>query len=153
MTHTKTLSTTAIAFALLFLATAFTSCERCYGSEPKADVKKTLNLKLLAAIIQVESGGDSQAHNRDENAVGLLQIRPIMVAECNRILKKQGSPVRYTIDDRWTPERSIEMFWIFQRYWNPEMDAETAARMWQGGPAFKRTPRNNAYWQLIKEKL
>ena len=140
--YTKALTFPTIAL-LCYIATAFCSCEYCHAATCKQNL-------LVQAIAQVESGGDSQAHNRDENAVGLLQIRPIMVAECNRILKKQGSPVRYTIDDRWTPERSIEMFWIFQRYWNPEMDAETAARMWQGGSNYTKTVRNNAYWQKVR---
>ena len=45
---------------------------------------------LVKALIQVESSGRDNAHNISEDAVGCLQIRPIMVREVNRILHKQG---------------------------------------------------------------
>jgi hypothetical protein len=45
---------------------------------------------LIAAIIQVESGGDTLAYNSKEDAVGCLQIRPIMVREVNRLLGKDS---------------------------------------------------------------
>jgi hypothetical protein len=40
---------------------------------------------LLAAIIQVESSGNPRAYNQREDAVGILQIRRILVDDLNRI--------------------------------------------------------------------
>jgi hypothetical protein len=53
---------------------------------------------LIAAIIQVESGGDTLAYNSKEDAVGCLQIRPIMVREVNRLVGKDS----FTLYDRWS---------------------------------------------------
>jgi hypothetical protein len=41
---------------------------------------------FVAAVIQVESRGNENAYCRKEDAVGCLQIRPIMVREVNRVL-------------------------------------------------------------------
>ena len=57
---------------------------------------------LIAAIIQVESGGDTLAYNAKEDAVGCLQIRPIMVREVNRLVGKDS----FTLDDR-SEERRV----------------------------------------------
>ena len=43
----------------------------------------------MEAIIQVESGGDAKAVSG--NSVGAMQITPILVKDCNAILKKQNS--------------------------------------------------------------
>ena len=40
---------------------------------------------LIEAIIYVESRGDIKEHNISEDAVGCLQIRPIMLREVNRL--------------------------------------------------------------------
>ena len=42
--------------------------------------------KLVEALIWVESRGNDSAFHKGENAVGCLQIRPIMVKEVNRVL-------------------------------------------------------------------
>lgn len=69
--------------------------------------------KLVEALIQVESRGNENAigdTNLGEPSVGVLQIRPIMVREVNRILKRTGSEKRYKKKDRFSREKSIEMF-------------------------------------------
>ena len=60
--------------------------------------KKTKS--LVDALILVESAGNERAFNKKENACGCLQIRPIMVREVNRILRKQKSEQRFTKEDR-----------------------------------------------------
>jgi len=57
--------------------------------------------KVVIGMIQVESNGNDSAYNKSEEAVGCLQIRPIMVREVNRILKKQGKEHRFKMKDRW----------------------------------------------------
>ena len=66
---------------------------------------KTLKINkpksLVDALILVESAGNPNAFNKKENACGCLQIRPVMVREVNRILRKQDSEQRFTKEDRW----------------------------------------------------
>ena len=88
----------------------------------------TPRVTLVDAIIQVESRGNDSAFNAAENAVGCLQIRPIMVREVNRLI---GWEV-YTLEDRWDREKSIEMFNVIKDHVeNP--NGEKIARIWNGG--------------------
>ena len=68
-------------------------------------IKKRNNNQLtwddfVEAVIQVESRGNDLAYNERENAVGCLQIRPIMVKEVNRVLKTNKSNLTFTLNDR-----------------------------------------------------
>lgn len=85
--------------------------------------------KILLSIIKEESKFKLDAINRSENAVGLLQIRPIMIKEVNLIIGEE----RFTNADRNDLYKSIEIFVIYQNYFNPEWDLEKAARLWNGG--------------------
>lgn len=86
---------------------------------------------VMNAIIQVESGGNSKAKNG--NQCGAMQITPIMVAECNNILKARKSKKRFTLADRFSISKSKEMFLLIQSYHNPVNDVEKAIRSWNGG--------------------
>ena len=66
--------------------------------------------ELINAIAFVESTNNPKAKNGQ--SVGLLQITPIYVAECNRILGEE----RYTLRDREDSVKSIEMFKIYTQY-------------------------------------
>ena len=55
---------------------------------------------VMEAIIQVESEGNPKA--KSGNSVGVMQITPILVTECNNILKKKKSKKRYTLSDRYS---------------------------------------------------
>lgn len=90
--------------------------------------------RVLKAIAYVESNGNSKAVSGDQ--VGLLQIRPIMVKDCNRILKKRGSNKRYTLRDRYSASKSREMFVIYQSHYNPKGNVERAIRLWNGGSGY-----------------
>ena len=63
---------------------------------------------VIKAIVQVESEGNTRAVKG--NSCGAMQITPILVAECNNILKKRKSKKRYTLRDRFSLEKSKEMF-------------------------------------------
>ncbi len=63
---------------------------------------------LVDAIIYVESRNNPNAWNKREDACGVLQIRPIMINDVNRILKRN----QYTLNDRWNKTKSIEIFYI-----------------------------------------
>lgn len=86
---------------------------------------------VMEAIIQVESEGNHMAKNG--NQVGAMQITPIMVAECNAILKSRGSKKRFKLADRLSIRKSKEMFLLFQSKYNPTNSIEKAIRSWNGG--------------------
>jgi hypothetical protein len=112
---------------------------------------------LIPAMIQVESLGDDSAIG-DTNligneAVGALQIRPIMVREVNRILKIKKSKKRYYKKDRFSREKSIEMFLVWKNYHHPEANHETIARNWNGGPKGYKIKGTEYYWSKIQKEL
>ena len=84
---------------------------------------------LLDAIIKVESGGNAAAINSSENAVGILQIRPIMIAEANRLVGYE----KYSLQDRTSPDISKEIWYMVQSLRNPEYDFESACNLWNAG--------------------
>ena len=96
---------------------------------------------VIKAIVQVESEGNTRAVKG--NSCGAMQITPILVAECNNILKKRKSKKRYTLRDRFSLEKSKEMFLLMQSHFNPLNDIEKAIRSWNGGNKYsvKRTQR------------
>lgn len=96
---------------------------------------------VIKAIVQVESEGNTRAVKG--NSCGAMQITPILVAECNNILKKRKSKKRYMLRDRFSLEKSKEMFLLMQSHFNPLNDIEKAIRSWNGGNKYsvKRTQR------------
>ncbi len=107
---------------------------------------------LIEAIIYVESRGDTLAHNISEDAVGCLQIRPIMVREVNRLLAKKYIPKVYTLEDRWNKAKSIEMFNVIKEHTTNPTD-EKLARNWNGGWNGYKKQSTLKYWQKVKEQL
>jgi uncharacterized protein with PIN domain len=110
-------------------------------------------VSLITAIIEIESGNNPNAYNKIENAVGVLQIRPIMVREVNRVLKLQRNPIRYTLSDRWNREKSIEMFKVIRNYHFKDASNEKIARCWNGGLRGYLKKSTEKYWAKIKLKL
>lgn len=93
---------------------------------------------LMNAIIYIESRGNPKAHNKNGDCVGILQITKICVRECNRVLKMKGINKSYTYADRWDKEKSIEMFYLLQDFYNPEHDIKKAIRIWNKRPSYMR---------------
>ena len=123
--------------------------------EPKF-VKPTYTLDvepLIQAMIMVESEGNDSAYHKGEKAAGCLQIRPIMVREVNRILKIQKSELEYTLEDRWSREKSIEMFHIVNSYHNKNSTYEEIARAWNGGPKWIKKSLTKRYWKRVQKQL
>lgn len=96
---------------------------------------------VMEAIIQVESSGNPNA--RSGSSCGAMQITPILVKECNQILKRKKSKKRFTLRDRFSVAKSKEMFLLIQSYFNPGNNIEKAIRSWNGGMNYsvKRTQR------------
>jgi hypothetical protein len=82
--------------------------------------------RLAHAFALVESNDNPNAVNRKENAVGLLQIRPCMIAEANRIV---GENI-YTLSDRWDSITSIAIFHSVMMAKNPSLDVDKAIEIW-----------------------
>ena len=106
--------------------------------------------KLIDAIAHFESKGNARAVNGQY--VGLLQISPVLVRECNNILKARGESKRYTLKDRYNAEKSREMFAIIQSHHNPSNSIERAIRMWKGGIGFSIRKTQN-YVNRVLERM
>ena len=107
---------------------------------------------LISAIMFVESSYNNLAYNAGEDAVGCLQIRKCMVDDINRILKRQNLPVRYSYNDRWSRNKSIQMFDIYCKYYKLNT-AEEMARCWNGGPNGMQNEMTVGYWKKVSNKL
>ncbi len=118
--------------------------------EPKT-IGETID-EILNAIIRVESSDNDSAYNVKEDAVGCLQIRQTMVDDVNRILKRKGYDKRYSYNDRWNREKSIEMFDIFCSYYGLTT-AEEMARCWNGGPRGIDNPATLGYWDKVQTEM
>lgn len=103
---------------------------------------------IMAAIMKVESNGNPKAKNG--NQVGALQITPILVKECNRILARNGSSKRFTLADRYNVEKSKEMFVVIQSAYNPKNDVEHAIRSWNGGIRYTVQSTQRYYNKVMK---
>jgi len=112
---------------------------------------------LINALINVESRGNDSAvgdkHLVGNEAIGALQIRPIMVREVNRILKIKKSDKRFKMSDRWDREKTIEMFLIWKNFHHSDDNFETVARNWNGGPRGFKNPRTEKYWTKVQQEL
>jgi len=106
--------------------------------------------RLMHSMIHVESRGNDSSFCEKENAVGCLQIRPIMVKEVNRFLRKLGNEKRYTLNERWSRKKSIEMFRVWYNYRHSESTLEVIARSWNGGPRGPKRKSTLNYWKKIE---
>ena len=137
--------------------------EVCYEEtvieiKPKAiQLSSPTTTDLIDAIIFVESRGNDSAigdrHLVGNEAVGALQIRPIMVREVNRILKLQGKSKRFRLKDRFDRQESINMFMIWKNYHHRNEDIEKISRNWNGGPHGHTYERTLPYWIKVQKQL
>tara|TARA_A100001515_G_C4512883_1_gene190748 strand:+ start:34 stop:582 length:549 start_codon:yes stop_codon:yes gene_type:complete len=107
---------------------------------------------LLSALMMVESRNDDSAHAIGEDAVGCLQIRKTMVDDVNRILKRQKKELRFVYEDRWSRDKSIQMFEIYCEHYNLT-DPEEIARCWNGGPRGMDKEATVYYWNKVQDYL
>lgn len=97
-------------------------------------------------MISVESGGNECAYNAREQAAGCLQIRPVMVAEANRL------GIDFTLADRWDCEKSVQLFFnlnAVKNRWNPER----MARCWNGGGNGLHMEATADYWNRVQAEM
>lgn len=79
---------------------------------------------FMLAVAMEESRWNANAENG--NAVGFLQITPICVKECNRILGRDT----FSLEDRWSQKHSVEMWNVIQNHHNPTHDHDKALEIW-----------------------
>ena len=103
---------------------------------------------VMDAITWVESGGNSRAVSG--KSCGAMQITPVAVQQCNIILKQRGEKKRYTLNDRFSVQKSREMFVLIQEYYNPTNNVEKAIRIWNGGPHYSVKSTNGFYRKVMK---
>lgn len=146
-----------IAFFGAVTFTAFNDTENI-SEDTKQNIVKVDTIKrdlLLEAIIVVESNGNDSCigdRNLGRPSVGCLQIRPIMVREVNRILRKQKIKKKYNLKDRYSRKKSIEMFYIWKDYHHSEDSDEVIARCWNGGPKGWKKKSTNYYWVKVRKE-
>ena len=116
---------------------------------------------VIYAIEEVESNRDPYAINTQENALGCLQIRPIMIADYNRITKENLShDIAYNRAMAYIIASTIFNHYI-KSIENPT--AKHLAFIWNGGgSAWKRVdnPKEDrkqkmldSYWAKVKMHL
>ena len=98
--------------------------------------------RLVKAVVQVESTGDTHAYNLSEEAAGAFQIRPIRLLDYY-----QRTGKNYKIEDCYNFEISKEIFLYYARQTGYQ-DYETIARNWNGSG--KTT---QGYWEKVKSNL
>jgi hypothetical protein len=104
---------------------------------------------VIEAIIMVESGGNRFA--KSGRSVGAMQITPILVSECNRILKKRNRKKKFTLADRYSVKKSKEMFLLIQSFHNPANNIEQAIRSWNGGLTCSAKRTQRYYNKVMRE--
>jgi len=128
--------------SLLLLLTAPAMAQQSQGDTTTRSASDTTQVgefdwrPVIDAIIWIESKGNPRA--RCGPYVGVMQISPGLVRECNNILKARGEERRFTLDDRYSPEKSKEMFRLMMSKYNPENDIDKACRIWNGGVRYSR---------------
>ena len=103
-------------------------------------------LRLILAMITVESGGNECAFNPREQAAGCLQIRPIMVAEANRL------GMEFDLADRWDCAKSVRLFFELNAVKN-RTDPEAMARCWNGGGNGLQMEATADYWNRVQAEM
>ncbi len=135
---------------LLFTLTTSVTASAVVSDNKKNNSSNYDWSSVMDAIIQVESRGDRKA--KSGNSVGAMQITPICVAECNRILKKRNSKKRFKLSDRYSISKSKEMFLLIQSAYNPLNSIEHAIRSWNGGQNYN-TKRTQRYYEKVNALL
>lgn len=97
--------------------------------------------RLMKAILEVESQGDTLAYNAVEEAYGPFQIRPIRLKDYNIRTGK-----KYRMKDCYTMKVSREIFLYYAKNLGPNY--ETIAKRWNGSGV-----KTIEYWAKVNAAL
>jgi hypothetical protein len=106
---------------------------------------------VFAAIVEVESGGNCNAVNYKEGAIGPVQIREACRQDCNAQLR-HDQMTTYSRQDCFDLEASRQMFYAYCRRYRAETEEEMA-RQWNGGPMGMHKKTTVKYWAKVKAAL
>ena len=121
-----------------------------YDYELHREIRQALSTyRLIITLAEVESNFDPSAYNPKEDAAGILQIRPVMFREVNRLLGREV----YTDTCRFNVTKAVDMFLIIQRHYNPTMDIRTGAFLWNCGTTSPTGTQGQEYWKKVKRIL
>ena len=81
-----------------------------------------------------------------------MQITPLLVMECNAILKSRRSKKRFKLSDRFSVKKSKEMFLLIQSKYNPFNNIEKAIRSWNGGIRYS-VARTQRYFEKVMKAM
>ncbi len=105
---------------------------------------------VINAIIEVESEGRHDAVDKSGKSCGIMQITPILVKDCNRILELKKSKKRYSLNDRFSISKSKEMFLLYQSFYNSKNSVELAIRSWNGGAHYTKRGTQRYFEKVMK---
>ena len=98
--------------------------------------------KLWKVVCMAESSNRPDAYNKDENAIGIVQIRPVRLRDFNDRTGKN-----YTMDDMYDVTKSKEVFMYYATQFS-NSDIEKIAKSWNGSGR-----KTIAYWKRVKVLL
>ena len=107
-----------------------------------------MSAALLAALIAVESGGNDRAVGDNGRAIGPLQIHAAVVEDVNRI---HGT--RYTHAQMTNRAVAVRVCVLYVEHYAPGCNAETQARVWNGGPHGAQRGRTLGYWNRVRKAM
>ena len=111
---------------------------------------------LVAALIQVESGGNCNAVGDGGNSVGCLQIQVAVIQDVNRIYGRHYLP-----SDRHNKRKSEEICRLYLMHYGKNYERKTGkkatpevlSRCWNGGPMGWRKSATVKYWEKVKREM
>ena len=138
--------TNSIFMKKLFFIIAFAFVAISASAQSSVDLNKKWGA-VMDAIEQVESRGNVRAVSPNGKWVGCMQISEILVREVNNIVGYR----KFTLNDRFSREKSREMFVIFQEKYNPEGNMEKAIRLWNSGDlrCMQRKAATDGYYRRV----
>ena len=135
-----------LCLTLLMCVTLQGFCPNSYFKVTKIQQYSDNEITMFA-IIDYESKWGKHTINHKENAIGHLQIRPMVIKDVNTFFNKN-----YTLQDRFDFDKSVEIFWLYHKAWKSSTP-EQIARNWNGGPNGKYKTATLSYWREIQKRI
>jgi hypothetical protein len=139
---TKSLFSKSIFVAILLLQTSRLLAPSFIAGCILASAPVNPYDRLIKAVIQVESAGDTLAFNIPEKAIGAFQIRPIRVLDYNQ---RTGNNYKLENFSNYELSRKIFLYYADRIGFH---DYESIARNWNGSG---KTTLD--YWEKVKKQL
>lgn len=111
-------------------------------------------LKLVIAMIAVESGGNEFACGDGGKAYGILQLHAAYVQDA-----AEFSGYSWTHDSAWDPIAAVEILHSYMRRYATserllrDVTAEDIARIHNGGPDGHNKESTELYWSKVQKEL